>query len=376
MSTAMTKANENPRRQPVYLNTAAAGLLSPASVSATTAFQRTMLSNPGQAFTRWLQDGLPALRKKAADLLGTRPSQVAFTPNFSYGLLPVIESIKPQLKKVLLYGEDYPSLNLPFELGGFDLYYVQSPDGFSIPLSDIKETIDREKIEVVAISHVQFLTGFTIDLAELGQYCREKGIVLIVDATQSMGAVDLNFDELPVDVLISSSYKWLNGGYGSAILLAKEEFIARFPPRFAGFGSMDISAEGWTYTPSITSFEPGHLNIPGLLQLEQAIEHRQLDGIRTVQHHNAQLLDKLATGLLDTSFRASGGHRRKDLATLLCFEADKPVHDYLVQKGFVLTWRKGLIRVSPHFYNTGQEIDALLGALKDYGNVLKGYGSI
>jgi selenocysteine lyase/cysteine desulfurase len=349
-----------------YLNTAAAGLLSPASVSAANAFNESLLANPSESFLHFLHDRLPQLRKKTARLLGTRASQIAFAPNFSFGLLSVISNLAPDLKRVLLYGDDYPSLNMPFELGGFGTHYVRSPDGFSIRMEDIRTIIEREKIQVVAISHVQFLTGFKIDLEELGACCREKEVVLIVDATQSMGAVSLNFDKLPVDVLISSSYKWLNGGYGTAVLCVKEEFIRRFPPRFAGFGSMHVSPEGWAYAPSINSFEPGHLNGPGLVQLEQAVEQRVLDTVAKVEGHNRQLLQNLAAGLGGTSFKVRGGPDSKSRAAILSFEAGKQVHDYLVAKEFAVTWRKGMIRVSPHFYNTAEEIAAFVEALQAY----------
>lgn len=358
------KEETNNKDKLIYLNTAAAGLLSPASVSATTAFQEATLTNPSKVFLQWIEGGLAGLREKVAGLLHSGPAQVAFTPNFSYSLLPVIQSIAPTCKKVLLYRQDYPSLNMPFELGGFEVHYVESPDGFSLPLSVIQETAERETVQVIALSHVQFLTGFTTDLQALGQYCRQKDIVLIVDATQSMGAVDIDFDKLDVDVLASSSYKWLNGGYGSAVLCIKESFLRRFPPTFAGFGSMTHGESGWQYTPSIISYEPGHQNVLGLLQLEQAVDQRLLDGVPAVEKHNRALLKQLAEGLAGTPYPICGGGDISKLTTMLCFEGDQPLHQYLTQNGFAVTWRRGLIRVSPHFYNSQAEIAAFVKAVK------------
>lgn len=360
----MNEEIEKQKEDLIYLNTAAAGILSPASVSATTEFQEKTLTNPGKYFIQWLGEGLPILREKVAQLINTTYTQIAFTPNFSYSLLPVIQSIQPTLKKVLLYKDDYPSLNMPFELGGFEVHYVESPDGFSIPLSAIKKIVEQENIELIAISHVQFLTGFTIDLNELGNYCRERNVVLIVDATQSMGAVALDFESLPVDVLISSSYKWLNGGYGSAVLCLKEKFMDRFPPKVGGFASMKHSPDGWSYEPSVRSYEPGHLNILGLLQLEHAVDQRLLDGIDAVEKHNTVLLEMLVKGIGETRFKIRGGTETKNRTTILCFEAEKEVYDQLTEEGFSFTWRRGLIRVSPHFYNTKEEIEALIATLK------------
>lgn len=348
----------------IYLNTAATGIVSKESVEAAENFQKATLSDPGNTFVQWIKEGLPGLRKKTATLLGAHEDQIAFVPNFSFGLLPVVQSLRPYLKKVLLHDEDYPSVNLPFELGGFEVSYIKSPDGFHLPLSLFKEVIEREKIEIVAISHVQFLTGFKADINALGNYCKEKGIVFIVDGTQSIGAFSCNFSKLPVDVLISSSYKWLNGGFGSAVLCIKEDFIQRFPPVIAGFGSMKHVTDEWNYVPSVKSFEPGHLNAPGLLQLEKAIDRKLKEGMANIEAHDQKLITRLQEGFGELPLKVRGGLETTERMAILCFEADEKMYDCLTQKGFALTWRKGLIRVSPHFYNTEEETDALLETLK------------
>lgn len=359
----MNEETEKKKKNLIYLNTAATGLLSEDSTKAAAAFQEAMRFDPSGAFMEWRKETFPDFREKTARLIGARVDQIAFVPNFSFGLLPVIDSLKPHLHKVLLYKEDYPSVNLPFELGGFEINYIESSDGFRICMDELKEIIDREKIEIVALSHVQFLTGFKLDIDELGKYSKQKGVILIVDGTQTMGAVNYSFDEMPVDVLISSSYKWLNGGFGSAVLCIKEDFIRQFPPGTAGFGSMDLSPEGWSYTPSVSSFEPGHLNVPGLLQLEKAIDEKLRRGIDVIEKHNTSLLQKLQEGLLSLSFKIRGGKSAHERAAILCFEAGKDLYDYLTEKGFSFTWRKGLIRVSPHFYNTEEEVEELLKVL-------------
>lgn len=349
----------------VYLNTASVGLISPESVSAAERFLHDSINNSSNAFMTWMEDALPELRKETAALMTASTSEIAFTPNFSFSLLAVIQSISPKLRKVLLYKDDYPSLNLPFELSGFDVYHVETKDGFAISLSDIMDMAKREKIEIIAISHVQFLTGFRIDLVALGNFCRENNIVLIVDATQSMGAVELSFNSLPVDVLISSSYKWLNGGTGSAVLLIKESFMERFPPRFGGFGSMKHSNQDWSYFPSILSYEPGHLNASGLLQLQQSVKQRLQQTVSGVEKHNRGLIKRLASALSDTPFDPLGGNTAQDLSTILCFKAGESIFDRLHENQIFVTRRKGYIRVSPHFYNTEGDIDRLIEVLKD-----------
>lgn len=353
-------------KKSIYFNTAGSGLLLKASVDAANAFQQATQINSSAVFLKWLLETLPELRKKTAKLLGAFENEVAFVPNFSYGLLPIIDSLKPHLHKVLLYKDDYPSLNMPFELSGFEVSYVESPDGYHIHLEDIKKVIDQNKPEIVAISEVQFLTGFRTDIQELGKYCRTKGIVFMVDGTQSTGAVNHSFSDLDVDVMISSSYKWLNGGFGSAVLCIKEDFLKRFPPAFAGYGSMKMSPDSWEYEPSIKSFEPGHLNASGLLQLEKAIDEKLAMGLDKIEQHNQKLIKKLLDGLTPLPFKIKGCKKLEERLSIVCFEADEALYNHLTQLGFAFTWRKGLIRVAPHFYNTEEEIEELIQALKDY----------
>lgn len=354
------------RKKLIYFNTAGSGLLSKASIDAACKFQKATQTNSSKAFLAWLLETLPEMRKKTARLLGASENEVGFVPNFSYGLLPVIHSLKPHLKKVLLYKDDYPSLNMPFELSGFKISYIESPDGYHIPLEDFRNRIDKVKPEVVAISEVQFLTGFRTDIQELGKYCHEKGTIFIVDGTQSTGAINRKFSDLDVDVMISSSYKWLNGGFGSAVLCIKDNFLKKFPPVFAGYGSMKMTPDSWEYMPSIKSFEPGHLNAGGLLQLEKAVDEKLSKGLASIEKHNRKLIKKLLDELSPLPHKIRGCKKLNERLSIVCFEASERLYNYLTDLGFAFTWRKGLIRVSPHFYNTEEEIDLLVKALKDY----------
>lgn len=349
----------------IYLNTAAVGRVSPASLARAAAFNAKLSLNPSAAFAEWMTEDLPTLRGQVARLVGCDASRIAFVPNFSYGLAAILQSLTGRLRRVLLFEEDYPSVNLPVRLGDFEVHYLRSSDGFSIPFSEIRSAVLDHHIEALILSHVQFLTGFMLDARELGTFCREHGVVLILDATQSMGAIDYQLAQFPVDVVISSGYKWLNGGYGVGILYMEESFLKRFPPRLGGFGSMTMDPEGWHYTPSMKSFEPGHYPVTALLQLQEAVSERLRYGQARVERTDLALTARLAEGLAKTSFKIRGGVSGSR-AAVLCFEAPARVAEYLAARNFVVTWRRGMIRVSPHFYNRPEEIDALVAALAAY----------
>jgi len=352
----------------IYLNTASVGLVSEESVKAAQDFQHETLTNPSKAFMRWMEKDLVELRNRMAELVHTQPENVAFVSNFSFGIISVINCLKTKVKRVLLFKTDYPSLNMPFELGGFDISYVESPDDFAFTFEAIQKIIEHGKIEVVALSHVQFLTGFTFDFKQLSEYCREKGIVFILDVTQSIGAFEFDFSELSCDVLIASSYKWLNGGLGSGVLLVKPAFIEKFTPTFAGLGSLTMQGNDWSYVPSAKSFEPGHLNPLGLLQLSKSLENRLQQGVENVQKHNHELVKRLGNALQNSRFELIGGNDAKHLSNICCIKASQEVGNYLTEKEIYVTWRKGALRVSPHFYNNEADIDAFATALLHFKN--------
>ncbi len=347
--------------QSIYLNTAGTGLLSAEAIHAAKGFLEQAALNSTTAFHIWMEHNLPELRKDAATLFDANENEVAFLPNFSFALSSVLQGLSGKLKKVLLYDADYPSLNMPFEVGNFDIYKVKDTDGFHIPTKFIIEKIQQEKIEIVALSHVQFLTGFKVDIETIGNFCKENGVIFIVDGTQTMGTTPVSFKQLSADVLIGSSYKWLNGGPGSATLLIKKDFIEKYPPAIAGFGSLDKSdGKDWKYTPSNLSFEPGHLNPTGLLQLHEGIKQKLRMGLEEISQHNSKLIKQLHDGLLKTSFDIIGKEDLENRLHILIFKASQQVADRLQDAGFSITWRKNTIRVSPHYYNTEEEIDSFL----------------
>ena len=350
--------------QLTYLNTAGTGLLSAAALRAAADFQQKTTTDPSSAFLDWLDQQLPRLRKDTARLFDTRADQIAFAPNFSFALSAVIGCLAGRVRKVLLYQNDYPSLTLPFELGPFDLHYVNDTDGFHISTEEIIAAIDRHKIEVVALTHVQFLSGFKLDIQKIADYCRKSGTVFIVDGSQSMGAVPMSFDRLPIDVLISSCYKWLNGGFGSAVLCIKKHFIDQFPPRIAGYGSMDKTDGRWQYRPSYKSFEPGHLNPPALLQLHEGIREKLERGLEAIYSHNNRLVRRLHDKIATLPFEIVGNGDLTNRLHILVFKAPETVAAWLKQNGCEVTWRRDTIRVSPHFYNTEADIDRFADVLK------------
>jgi len=257
--------------EPIYVNTPAAGIITKNGAKLIDRFHQAMLLNPSQAFDDVEDQSYRQTKKLAAKFLGAEIKEVAFIPNFSFGLSSVIASLEKKKNKILLYQDDFPSLNLPFELNGFDISYIP-PGEFNTDI--VLEKLEQTEVEILALSHVQYITGYRLDLETIGNVCRKKGIIFILDGTQSVGLYNYNFSVLPLDVLITSNYKWMNGGYGSGTICCKEKFIREFPPVIGGRNSFRMINDEFIFPRDINSFEPGHMPIHNLLLLNEALKEK------------------------------------------------------------------------------------------------------
>ncbi len=348
--------------QYTYLNTSGIGLIPNEHMEAANAYNKDLLENGSIAFERWRSENYPRLRKLVSDFVGCSNSELAFLPNFSFGLVGLMPILVP-FEKVLLYRDDYPSLRDPFVLHGFDVSWVDSEDGFFIDQDEIKRKLLNDNIRLLAISHVQYLSGFKVDVEDLGKFCRENGIIFVVDTTQSLGRIPINFNDSGMTIMISSNYKWMNAGFGSALMCIKQEFLEAHPAKVAGYGSYTFTEEGFIYKPSILSYEGGHLNCSGLNILEAAIAQKHELGFSETIIKGNELMKRLLEGLRQISYPIIGNENMDHRAGIVCVPGDEEKSSFLKEKNVILTFRNGHFRLGPHFYNSEEEIDNFLAIL-------------
>lgn len=348
-----------------YLNTAATGLVPASYLKAVTKFQQELSTNASKANESWYAEQLGELRKSAAEFLDAELNEVAFVPNFSYGLNALVHSLNPGLRVMVLY-EDYPSLIDPFKLNNFEVQRVKSSNVLHFNTEDIMVELMARNIQVLAISHVQWLSGFKVNLEVLCRFCRERGILTIVDATQSMGAIPLSLKESQADVIIGSNYKWMNAGFGSGILCARRDFLEANPPRIRGNNSRMLVGNKWTDNASVVGYEPGHLNIPGLIALHRAIEDKLHTGVERIHKHNMQLTDELIGTLNNDKVKLVGPESMDQRSSIVLLRGGDELFHYLSKNGFVVSLRNNLVRISFHYHNTLKEAEELVRVLNAY----------
>ncbi len=346
----------------VYVDTPSLGLISNSGVDKINQFMGSLHRDGSIRSEAFLQVDLPRIRKKIGSFVDAELEEVALIPNFSFGINALIPVLK-KYRNVLLLEGDYPSLTQPFMLNDFDITWIYSQDGFYFDLNRIQETIEKKSIKVVVVSEVQYLTGFRMDIEALGKICKNNGALLIVDGTQSLGAVPYSFQRSAADIYIASNYKWMNAGFGTGIMLLKSDFLASHEPMIGGFGSFIQKDGEWKYAPSIASYEPGHLNFGGYLVLEDAMDFKSTLGIENIFQHNKALTDLLLRALHQLKIEVIGPYENKNRSSIVCLKDDVKIRSVLKKHNVVFKTRNDAIRLGLHFHNTERDIQKIITAL-------------
>lgn len=345
----------------LYLNTPACGLISQKTHRAIVNYHTRYLAGGSLIADDWIQTELENTRNLLANFVNANNSELALVPNFSFAYNALLDGLGK--KKVVVYERDYPSLLLPLKLKGFELTYLKDTSGFEIDYDQLFDTLKNSEAEMLVISHVQYRTGFLLDLKVVGEYCHQNQIIFIVDATQSAGAYPLNFSELNVDALIWSNYKWMNAGFGNGVLCVKNSLLEQHSPTIGGFGSYELKDNEWSYSPSIKSFEPSHPNMPALCGLTSSIKEIMVAGVKLIREHNLKLTLSLIERLNEEGINYFGNSESDSFRNFIVIPATIEEHQYFMSQKVITTFREGYIRLGFHKYNESTDVDRFMAVL-------------
>lgn len=351
-------------QQYTYLNTAGCGLLSQSSQQVLQEGIQQYANHGSLAREVWFEE-LSFLRQRAAELIGASETEVALITNFTNGVYQVAHLLREHAEKVLLIDDDYPSLTLPWHLLGYEVHSTPVHSNGSISPETIEDSIRQHQIKILAVSHVQYSSGFQLSLAELGEICRRNDTLLVVDATQSLGMIPISLRDTPVDVLIASGYKWLNSGLGNGLLYLREDLYAQLRPNLLGFGAVGSnytpeSLQELPFTPQ--TLEAGHYNFFSLLVLRQAIEDSLQIGIANINHRVMQLRQQLTEGLPGNISLVSD-YPSTQASGIVVVKAPADAEQQLRAQNIITATRPKGLRISPHFFNDEGDIQQVCQAL-------------
>ena len=262
----------------------------------------------------------------------------------------------------------YPWMNL--ERRGVLVKNVQE-DGGRIPFDQLASAIDR-RTRVLSISAVQWSNGFRTDLTRLGELCKNKGVLLCVDAIQALGVHPIDVRSMNIDFLAADGHKWLLGPDGAGVFFCRRELIGHVHPSEPGYLCMkqefDSGERKFNLRTDARRFDSGAYNVAGICALGASLNLLLEVGIEEVQRRIKQLTDQLVEGLKRKGWRVYSPRTPSEWSGIVAFGSEK--YDMIaLQKHLreefkiVLARRLGRLRASPHFYNTPEEIEQLIEAL-------------
>jgi len=286
---------------------------------------------------------------------------VALVNNFSTGLNMFLEGINNK-QKVLLLENDYPSVDWPFAKRGFDITYAKIHADLE---ANIKKVIAEKKINILALSIVQWQNGILIDLDFLKQLKKEHpDLLIIADGTQFLGTTNFSFDDSAIDVLGVSAYKWLLAGYGSGLMLFKDGVEDQCNLKTIGFNAANAIPEKKDSIRFAKRFEPGHLAPMNFGSLKFSLEFFERIGKDKIAAQNQLLAKKAKTEFTKLGLLEEMVVSRKNHSTIFNIKGDQSTFKYLTDNEVICSQRGDGIRVGFHFYNTENDLNELVKLLK------------
>lgn len=321
---------------------------------------------------------LAEVKRLTATLINARgPHEIAFVPNTSTGLSMVAKGLPwREGDNIVITNVEYPANRYPWldlQRFGVEVREVAETRHGRIDVEDVVDAINN-RTRLVAISHVQWASGYRVDLRPISEVVHHARGFLCVDGIQSVGLMPVDVRDSGIDFLSADGHKWLLGPEGAGILYCREDLIEMLHPNVVGWMNMieahDYGNYRFEFERDARRFEPGSYNVPGTLALGASMELLMDVGIDEVWHRVERLTAHLCEGLRSRGYDifSPRGDAERSGSVVFCPPQGasldcKRIVGNLEAQGIVIAVRQGRLRASPHFYNTIEQIDRLVDAL-------------
>ncbi len=355
-----------------FQNHAAVAPLSRSAADAMHAYVRSAADTAGLG--QGFYEKAEKVRRDTAVLLNADPREITFTKNTTEGLGWVAAGLDwNEGDNVVSTAVEFPANVYPWmglRARGVELRQVAEQGG-RIPLEGLADAIDA-RTRLVAVSAVQYASGFRMDLVGLSRLCRERGALLCVDAIQVLGMLPVDVQAMGIDFLSADGHKWLCGPEGCGLFYCRRDLLDRLEPAYAGWlcmvDALDFGNYRFEYLDSARKFDTGSYNLAGVLGMGGSIGMFLEVGLPRIWQRIEALTDRLVVGLEAKGYRIVSSRSKDEKSGIVAFASDR--HDpaslqkrLLDEERIVIAVREGRLRASPHFYNTDAEIDQLVEAL-------------
>jgi cysteine desulfurase/selenocysteine lyase len=375
----------------VYLNIAETGLIPVGSAAAAREFVEHAVMGTGDKAA--YRASVERCREGLAQLLGAHPDEVAITKNVSEALNLFASSLPWKAGDNVVICPELEHPNNVFlwynlrRLKGIEVRAVEPRDG-QVPVDACVEAIDT-RTAVVTVPHVSFSPGFVTNVRAIADAAHAKNALVVVDAAQSVGAIECNVAGLGIDALGVATQKNLFASYGFGFLYARRAVAESLIPAHVARYGMDLGVEAgetarsrgdhMPYAPGARRFDLGNYNYLGARVAETSLQLIRSIGVPRIEQHLRALAAALAEGFLELGLPVAGGPPGPHLGHIVAVghsggghhdTADDPamndLYQQLTSNGVVLSIRKGVLRMSLGAYNHPADIDRTLDLTREW----------
>jgi selenocysteine lyase/cysteine desulfurase len=359
-----------------YLNAASIGPVPKPVIDLSTKFSADIAWGGTKTLDEEKEDMIyDGLREEGSKLLGCSSDDIAVFNSVSEALNCIAWSLELKRGKLISTNIEFPSVTYPalrisHKKKDITTVLVRAIN-WLVPVEDIINEID-DSTKAVFITHVENLTGQINDITRISERAHEVGAIVVVDGIQAAGYIPLDMEQLKADVYITGSYKWLCAPFGTAIAFIKKDLYNDLNPLFVGWRTSkeiwDFNAEKITYPSTARKFEYSTSAYGVKLGMVESIKYMRHIGIGNIFDHNMKL-DRI---LREELARLEG-------LDLISLEDQGPIVTFNIngrdstligkklqnlERPVELSVRNGLIRVSPHLYNTETDVIQFIDGLK------------
>jgi selenocysteine lyase/cysteine desulfurase len=355
----------------VYLNHAAVTPLCRRAAEAMRHLAEDALEFGSEHYQQWMET-YQGVRAASARLINSTPAEIAIVKNTSEGIATVATGIawKPG-DIVVAFEEEFPANFYPWkrlEAKGIEVRWLS--------IFDDLDRIDAacKGARMLAVSYVQYLSGYRVNLEAIGEICRRHGCFFLVDAIQGLGAFPIDVRAANIDALAADGHKWLLGPEGCGILYVRREVQDEIEPVEFGWTNVakyyDYSSRDMALRPDAGRYECGTLNTIGCYGLRASIEFLLEVGIENAAPVIQSLGNRVWEGVTVLGFETLGPRSPETGAGIVSFRKTGVDSHAIVRKlreaNIITAPRQGWVRCAPHFYIAPREIDRMLGELKGF----------
>lgn len=319
--------------------------------------------------------GLARGRELAAQLINADPTEIALATNTTFGLALAARALPFKPGDIILASDrEFPANVYPWKR--------QSDRGVTLELvpttaegwpdeARMLERLEDPRVRCVAISLTQFASGYTADIARFSEATRRRGQFLVVDAIQGLGQLPFDVKKIEVDLLSCGAQKWLLSPWGSGFMYVRKEMISRLEPTMVSWMSFEGTDDFTTlchYRDDLRNdarrFELITLPFQDFVAMNQSLELLLSLGIPAIQRHLAELQIPIINWARHRGVRIAspiGSHG----SGIVCVAPPKleAAHRALREARIFCSLREGAIRISPHCYNTVEEMEIVATVL-------------